>query len=179
MKRRLSALAALLTLLTGCGVSDTGPEPAGAVASGLERTGKREHFTRLYFIGVNGNQAVARRTDGPAGPAQAVRMLVEGPTEAERQRGLITQVPDMSADLRVSAREGVVDLHLPVVIASGDLGTMALSQLVCTAAHADLPGNVAPDDVEVRVYELSESDPFPVRCNRFNIAQPAGVSTKD
>ncbi|MFC7305805.1 hypothetical protein ACFQVC_16455 [Streptomyces monticola] len=163
-----------LLALTGCGgIDSTAPTAVGAPASGLQSPGTVAQHARLFFVGPYGNQMVSRPTDSAYGPQQALDLLVEGPTEAERERGLISQVPPMHGQLKASGAKGAVDLYVPYRIAEGGLDWTAVSQLACTAASAELPGDVPPPEVDVRMHEEGESQPWTVRCSRLNTAQPA------
>jgi hypothetical protein len=148
----------------GCGVGSTGPVPAGAPASGLQ-TGSGSHYARLYFVGPYGIQAVPREVDAPATPQRTVDLLLEGPDKAERARGLITEVPPVRGRLTVRAADGAVDVYLPVPVARMTGGGLGLSQIICTAANADVPGGKQPPDVDVRVHEAGYSTAWTVRCD--------------
>ncbi|MGW0534152.1 hypothetical protein [Streptomyces sp. NPDC003032] len=182
MKRLLLSLSALLTLVlavSGCGVSATGPVPAGAAATGAVRPGTRAYDARLDFLGPWGMQFVSRRSGTPVGPQQAVDLLLAGPTDAERERGLASLVPEeLRGRVTALPARGAVDLHLPVVIAQ--LDHTAVSQLACTAANADaIPGGKTPADVLVRVHEpdldgeSKGKGTWDLRCDGTGNAYPA------
>lgn len=162
------ALAAGFTALTaaGCGISPAGPVSAGAPASGIQRPGTEARDVQLYFAGPYGLRAVNRPTDRPLGPQQALDLLLEGPTSAERERGLVTQVPSMAGRLTATPADGAVDLYVPLTVSSGDLDVTAVAQLACTAAHAHVPGNRPASQVDIRINEhLAPSQtPWTVRC---------------
>ncbi|EPD91477.1 GerMN domain-containing protein [Streptomyces albus] len=176
MRRRV-LLAALVPplvagLLTGCGVSTTGPEAAGAPASGLASPGSELHHARLYFVGPHGSQVVSRRTPAALGPQAALDLLLDGPTRAERARGLHSVLPPMNGGLTARpAGRGKVSVDLPYEIA--DMELAAVGQIACTAADAELPGDVPPDEVDVDLYELGEREPFTVHCNSKGNVVPA------
>lgn len=166
MKRRLLLLAAVLSALSaGCGVGSTGPVPAGAPASGLQAdSGTR--YAHLYFVGPYGIQSVSRKVEGPAPPQQALDLLLKGPDKAERARGLITEVPPLHGRLTARAANGAVDLYLPDPVAKMTRGgALGLSQIICTAANAQVPGDKQPPDVNVSVHEQGFSGAWTVRCN--------------
>ncbi|MEU7578649.1 hypothetical protein AB0B50_13690 [Streptomyces sp. NPDC041068] len=174
MRRPLLPLAFLLLALTGCGISATGPERAGAAATGAVPPGTRAYDARLDFLGPWGMQFVSRRSESPVGPQQAVDLLLAGPTTAERERGLATLVPETLRG-RVTAlpARGAVDLHIPVTVPQ--LEHTAVSQLACTAANAaEIPGGKAPADVVVRVHEPGSDDTWNLRCDASGNAYPAG-----
>ncbi|MGW2226860.1 hypothetical protein [Streptomyces formicae] len=171
--RRILVLALLLSAaVTGCGISATGPQQAGAPASGIQRPGTSAEYARLYFVGPYGLRSASRPTDRPLGPQQALDLLLEGPTGAERERGLISEVPPMHGRLSATAATDAVDVYLPLTIR--DLQVAAVSQLACTAAHADVPGSGPPTEVKVRFHEnLGGSDsPWTVRCDASGNALP-------
>ncbi|MEU6991080.1 hypothetical protein ABZ953_10550 [Streptomyces sp. NPDC046465] len=165
-------LVGLLFLAAGCGVTETGPEGAGTPASGIQRPGTHADYARLYFVGPYGLRAATRPTDRLLLPQQALGLLLEGPTDAERERGLISEVPSMNGRLTATATAGTVDIYLPVNVA--ELEVAAVSQLTCTAAHADVPGGRRPTDVDVRFHENLDRSPAPwtVRCDAAGNAHP-------
>ncbi|MFF5971054.1 hypothetical protein ACFY7C_05945 [Streptomyces sp. NPDC012769] len=165
------ALVVALTALTltACGITPTGPTPAGAPASGIQRPGTEARTARLYFAGPYGLRAVNRPTDRPLSPQQALDLLLEGPTPAERERGLITQVPPMAGQLTATTTSGAVDLYVPRTVSSGDLDVTAVAQLACTAAHAHVPGDRPAAQVDIRIHErltpsATPTTPWTVRC---------------
>lgn len=165
----LSALVALL--LTGCGISSTGPEGAGDPAVGANRSGAPTHDARLLFVGPYGLRYAARVAGSPVGPQEAVDLLLEGPTEAERRRGLVTLVPPMKGEVTATrAAPDRVELYLPVPVAR--LEQAAVSQLACTAAKAV---DLDQTKVLVRVHERDIAAPWDLRCDASGSAYPAEV----
>ncbi|MDQ0785108.1 hypothetical protein QFZ64_000605 [Streptomyces sp. B3I8] len=161
-----------VAVLTGCGVQDTGPLAAGAPARG-RRTTDGEGLLRVYFLTANGSWPVARPApDGATGPQPALDALLDGPTRAERGRGLRTAVPTGTHVVRARASTGAVDLYLPWVVA--ELDRAAVDQLVCTAAAAPgIPGGRDPADVTVRVHESGiAGNAWSVRCDENGAAAP-------
>lgn len=177
----LPAVAALLLLgatATGCGISGTGPVHAGAPASGIRQPGTEAHYARLYFAGPYGIRATNRPADRPVTPQQALDLLLAGPTSAERDRGLVSQVPDRFGAFRATTEPGAVDVHLPVSVASLDV--TAISQIVCTAAHADVPGGRPATEVDIRIHEnVAASGVWTVRCGPNDTALPVTGSRDD
>ncbi|MFJ4473837.1 hypothetical protein [Streptomyces xanthochromogenes] len=167
MRRRLVSLGAVLTAaLAGCGVGTAGPAPAGPPASGLRAPGSVQYNAQVYFVGPYGVRAVTRRVSHPASPQQALDLLLKGPDAAERARGLITEVPSMPGRPIATAEAGAVDLYLPVSVAGmTDGGGLGVTQLVCTAANAVVPGGKQPPAVDVRVHEPGIPGTWTVRCN--------------
>ncbi|MFG2000618.1 hypothetical protein ACGFNU_15890 [Spirillospora sp. NPDC048911] len=166
MKHQLAWLAALSAALSaGCGVGSTGPVPAGAPASGLQ-AGSLSHDAHLYFVGPYGLQAVTRELDASATPQETLDLLLKGPDTAERARGLITEVPRLHGRLTARAADGAVDLYLPMPVSNmNGGGGLGLSQIICTAANAEVPGGKPPPEVNVRVHEPGYSTIWIVRCN--------------
>ncbi|MFJ5680914.1 GerMN domain-containing protein [Streptomyces sp. NPDC093097] len=156
----------LIATVTGCSIGPTHPVHAGPPASGIQQPGTEAHFARLYFAGPTGIRAVSRPTDRPLSPQQALDLLLEGPTPAERQRGLISQVPPMAGQLTATATDGAVDVSVPQKVSTGDLGVTAVSQIACTAAHADIRGNKPPTQIDIRIHEgpIRPQTPWTVRC---------------
>ncbi|MFF8605761.1 hypothetical protein ACF06X_07465 [Streptomyces sp. NPDC015346] len=171
-----AVLAAAIAVLTaaGCGITPTGPTPAGAPASGIQQPGTEARRVQLYFAGPYGLRAVNRPTDRPLSPQQALDLLLEGPTPAERERGLITRVPPMAGQLTATTTEGAVDLYVPRTVSSGDLDVTAVAQLACTAAHAQVPGDRPASQVDIRIHEnLAPSQtPWTVRCGPNGTVTP-------
>ncbi|MFJ3903043.1 hypothetical protein [Streptomyces sp. NPDC090025] len=167
-----AALGALLSLaaLAGCGISTTGPVSAGAPAVGANRPGTAIDDAHLLFVGPYGLRYAARTVSPSAGPQEAVDLLLEGPTAAERERGLVTLVPARLKGAVTAARTGEhqVDLHLPVSVAR--LEQAAVSQLACTAAKAV---DVDQTKVLVRVREPEVAGVWPLRCDASGSAYPA------
>ncbi|MEW2343020.1 MULTISPECIES: GerMN domain-containing protein [Streptomyces] len=171
--RAAAGLLLAAALLTGCGVGDTGPLAAGAPAKG-RRTTDGEGRLRVYFLTRHGSWPVTRPApEGTAGPQAALDALLDGPTRAERGRGLRTAVPRGAHVVRARASAGAVDLNLPWVVA--ELDRAAVNQLVCTAAAAPgVPGGREPADVTVRVHESGISgEAWSVRCDENGAAAPA------
>ncbi|MEU3370629.1 hypothetical protein ABZ734_09140 [Streptomyces sp. NPDC006660] len=165
MRRHAVALtAALMAVGAGCGVGTSGPVPAGPPASGLRAPGSVRSYAQVYFVGPYGVQAVARRVTPPAGPQQALDLLLAGPDAAERARGLITEVPPMPGRPTATAGSGAVDLYLPVPVARMNGGGLGVTQLVCTVANAVVPGGKQPSAVDVRVHEAATPGIWTVRC---------------
>lgn len=170
-----AALTALLAATAaGCGIGPGGPAPAGAPASGIQRSGSGLPSARLYFASPYGIRAVVRPMDRSPGPQQALDLLLKGPTPAERERGLTSQVPPAEGQLTATAGNGAVDVFVPFAVSTGDLDVTAISQLACTAAHAEVPGGLPATRVDVRIHEnLSHSDnPWTVRCGAHGHVTP-------
>ncbi|WP_225882061.1 hypothetical protein [Streptomyces aureocirculatus] len=172
----LAVCVLLLGAVTGCGISPSGPVRAGAPASGVQKPGTDRHYVRLYFAGPYGIRAVSRPADEALGPQRALELLLKGPTRAERERGLVSQVPPMGGELTAAVSEGAVDVSVPVAVNTGELDVTAVSQIACTAAHARVPGGRAATEVDIRIHEnnIRSERPWTIRCNRNGNAVPAG-----
>lgn len=173
LPRRWLLILVMLVVATGCGVGTTAPQKAGAPASGIQRPGTRADHARLYFVGPYGLRATTRPTDRPLLPQQALDLLLEGPTDAERERGLISEVPPMNGRLTATAAAaGTVDIYLPVNVA--ELQIAAVSQLACTAAHSQVLGDKPPTAVDIRFHENLGRSPAPwtVRCDADGNVHP-------
>ncbi|MFF3488976.1 hypothetical protein ACFYXC_37865 [Streptomyces sp. NPDC002701] len=169
-----TAVLLLTATAVGCGIGPTGSLDAGAPASGVPRPGTESRSVRLYFAGPYGIQSVPRPTDRPLSPQHALDLLQKGPTPAERQRGLINQVPPMGGQLTASATIDAVDVFVPASVSDGDLDVTAVSQIACTAAYAQVPGTKGPAQIDIRIHEnrVRSANPWTVRCGSNNNAVP-------
>ncbi|MFF8960624.1 GerMN domain-containing protein [Streptomyces sp. NPDC014894] len=163
---RACAAALLVAAAAGCGISATGPVRAGAPASGVPQPGTTDSSVRIYFADPYGVRAVTRPTDRPLDPQQALDLLLKGPTAAERERGLTTQIPSAVGRLTATTTTGTVDISIPLQVATGELDLTVISQIVCTAAHAQVPGDRPATQVHIRIHEssLGPEEPWTVRC---------------
>ncbi|MFJ7206573.1 hypothetical protein ACIQWR_23950 [Streptomyces sp. NPDC098789] len=165
--------------LSGCGISSTGPVRAGGPATGVPQRPGGIRSVELYFASPYGIRQASRPSNGTTTPQQALNLLLEGPTEGERARGLSNHVPLFPRQPSAFATDGGVDLYVPLSISTGELDNTALSQLVCTLAHAKTRKDIPPDRVVVSVYENSPVGPltkdpgFPVRCGPQYVVVPA------
>lgn len=166
--------ALVVALSAGCGVGSTGPAPAGGPATGL-RAGPGADYARLYFTGRYGIQAVTREVGAPVTPQQALDLLLKGPDTAERARGLGTDVPPGEGRPTAQAADGAVDLRLPVSVADTSGGGLGVSQIVCTAVNAEVPGGKEPTDVVARVYEPGYTTAWTVRCDASGNVVPVAA----
>ncbi|MGW7553385.1 hypothetical protein [Streptomyces rimosus] len=161
----------LTLLLTGCGISPTGYVQAGTPAQGIRQPGTATYTARIFFLSPLGIHAAARPADGPVGPQEALDLLVKGPTEAERARGLVSVVPPMPGRLTAVPANGAVSVYLPMAVAR--MEAAAVHQIACTAANAAIPGGRPATEVDVRMYEPgSGGKPWTVRCSSNGIALP-------
>jgi hypothetical protein len=129
----LSALVAVL-LVAGCGVRASGTIPGGPApkvsAAGIA----------LFFVS-GGNVSLVMRewTAALASPTDAVSLLAAGPNPTERAAGLTTEVSQKITSVEVDlADSNTVAIRIP--IAPGDLSSLAVEQLACTAIANLGPG---------------------------------------
>ncbi|MEV0277046.1 hypothetical protein AB0I22_11765 [Streptomyces sp. NPDC050610] len=141
-------VALLLVVVPGCGVESTGVIDVGQPASGAKRPGASEREAVLYFLSPMGLRPVRRPASGAVSAQQAVRLLMGGPDEAERRRGMQTEVPKMTG-VHVTTGKGRVGVQLPMDVR--ELSPVVRSQLVCTAADNDVPGGKPASEVKVEL----------------------------
>ncbi|MEU9222289.1 hypothetical protein AB0D47_37910 [Streptomyces sp. NPDC048376] len=160
---------------TGCGIGATGPVQAGAPASGVQWPGDGASTVRLYFAGPYGTRPVTRSTGGPLAPPAGTR-----PPPGEGHPGRARTGPDHPRGARGAGRltattgDGTVDVVVPVEVSSGELDVSAVNQLVCTAAHAEIPGGRPAGEVDVRIHEngTRSASPWTLRCGVGGNATP-------
>lgn len=88
MRRLGITIAALCTAVAGCGI-----QPTGVVSAGDPPKPSAPASTVVIYL-VSGTDLVqVRRAAVPGNPEFALDQLVAGPTPAERQSGITTQVP--------------------------------------------------------------------------------------
>ncbi|MFB7368406.1 hypothetical protein ACFC0D_00930 [Streptomyces sp. NPDC056222] len=153
---------ALLLALAGCGVQPSGVIQAGQPATGLTKG------LRLYFVSGSGRlEGVSRPHAEITELKAAVKLLAEGPTEAEQQRGLTSLATGFSYD--VTAKGARVTVRSPdATFAGSRRDDLVNGQLVCTLARAQslIDPSVRPDDVQVTL--AGNAKPLgPYRCSQF------------
>lgn len=129
--RLLVAGLVWLVALTGCGV-----QPSGVITGAAPPSGRVEDTTILYLVS-DGQLSPVRRPVGPLSEADTLALLAASPTDEERERGLTTAVPPAAAPFSVAtdpSGQMVVALSTP----ASELSTVAVAQIVCTAAAATL-----------------------------------------
>ncbi|MEO3858206.1 hypothetical protein [Acrocarpospora sp. B8E8] len=137
-RRVLAAGLISLVAVAGCGVRPSGvivggDPPAGGVAPTTTIT--------LYLVKNGRLNAVTRPGGPPLSPADTLALLAAGPTAREQAHGLTTDVPTDAGPFSVTAKptgDLVVNLSTP----AGELSTLAVEQIACTAA-ATAPGSPA------------------------------------
>ncbi|WP_431914709.1 hypothetical protein [Nonomuraea jabiensis] len=136
-RRVLAAGLVSLVAVGGCGVQPSdaipvGDPPSGGVAPPLKVT--------LYLV-KNGRLSVVTRPGFRLSQATTLALLAAGPTTRERSHGFTTDVPPEAGPFSVTAGPAgrlVVTLSTP----PAELSTLAVDQIVCTAA-AWVPGSPA------------------------------------
>ncbi|MFE5826669.1 GerMN domain-containing protein [Streptomyces erythrochromogenes] len=167
--------AALAT--SGCGtITPTGPVRAGGAAAVVREDRASDHNVQLYFASPYGIRQASRPSNGPMTAQQALNLLLEGPNPTERARGLGSYIPPMGQQAAAVAGKGGIDLYLPLSVRTGELDDTALSQLVCTLAHAQTVDNAPAEQVVVRIHEKESygaMEAFELRCGAQLMAVPA------
>lgn len=153
-RRALAALTlcgAFAWTLTACGIESTEVIEVGQPATGAKRPGMPVKEARLYFgFPGGGVLGVSRPAGDEVTAEEAIPLLLEGPNEAERMRGLYSEMPRLpKKDSRVDVvtSHGRVTIQMPVDPTR--ISPVARRQLVCTAAHNSVPGNLPADEVKV------------------------------
>lgn len=159
---RTAIALALAATLAGCGVQPTGVIAGGEPATGL--TGD----LRIYFVRDTQLQGVSR----PGTPLKelnvALKMVMEGPTKSELERGLTSVLPQEK--MYASGRRDRVTVSAPgISFADDERSRLAEGQLVCTLARAQSfleKKKLRPDDIQVTLE--GEGPPLgPYRCSQF------------
>ncbi|MGA4983655.1 hypothetical protein ACPB9I_16585 [Streptomyces cellulosae] len=142
MRRRLGA-AALLTMLTGCGVPTSDVIEAGAPASGIPGPAPTEAVAEpatapLFFLTEGELTAYPRPAGDAADLTSLIRLLLEGPNEKERATSATTDLPRLSEAPSVTLTDGAtITVSLPNT--STPVSRTALLQLTCTIHYAAMP----------------------------------------
>jgi spore germination protein GerM len=146
-RRTAAAIAAIAAtaLAAGCGLPTSGHiermDPR-TVPFGLLRTAPpgtpapaaRGPATDLYFVQGDRLVTAARRVVGDNIPAEAVRLLLDGPTTTEAARGLTSDVPAQTRliSLDLSGSVATVDLSSEFGTVGGSDQVLAVAQIVYT-----------------------------------------------
>ncbi|MFF7250981.1 hypothetical protein ACFZBU_44800 [Embleya sp. NPDC008237] len=164
MKLVTAVIAIVAFLVAGCGISTTKPHGVGPPARGVPQVGAVPDRARLFFVSLDGVQAVSRPADESLDPGRAVALLLEGPTEAERRQGFSTALTDVAGRVGVDTGDGRVTFTLP--FDAGRVPVEAIHQLTCTAANARVPGGRPVADVDIDFRELGKPGVWgPLHCN--------------
>lgn len=131
--KKLLVLAAVL-LVSACGVKPTGVVAAGPAPT-LRNPGNpgRDAEMVLYFV-LDGRAAPVTRpiVDG-RGAEAALSTLLDGPTEAERSDGYLTDLPRRAGSIGlVTGPPATITVSFPLKA----VGALGVNQLVCTAFAA-------------------------------------------
>ncbi|OKJ75034.1 hypothetical protein [Streptomyces sp. CB02460] len=148
--RLLSALLPVLLLATGCGIRATDVVEAGEPATVEVASGGRRSAL-VYFVSSSSASRLmpvvrtmsppesvdggAWTDNGLSGASAALYLLFQGPTRAERDSGLRSELPTgggLNAAIELSSVGVKVTIGMPVT----GLSEAARQQLVCTAAAA-------------------------------------------
>ncbi|MET8825602.1 hypothetical protein ABZX40_31590 [Streptomyces sp. NPDC004610] len=148
-----TALLAAATL-SACGVQPTGVldggDPAGGLTKGL----------RLYFVTQSGRLEAVSRPEIPvsADPDDllgVLKLLMGGPTPAERASGLTTLVESGRFQVSTGDRTVTLDIVAPDLDPDSPRDRNMTGQLVCSLARAsamaDPSGATRTDDIRVTV----------------------------
>lgn len=129
-------LVTLATCLASCGIRPT------EVIAGLEApTGPVENTSpSLFFVQSGGALAATSRPSGSLSGTDVVALLAQGPTEAERTRGLTTEVPVDAAPAFVDRVANGLDVTLSTDVSL--LSDVAVQQVVCTLLGIQAVGTV-------------------------------------
>ncbi|MEV4898361.1 hypothetical protein AB0K48_54420 [Nonomuraea sp. NPDC055795] len=165
---RMVAVMVAAATLAGCGITDTDAHPAGQLVRGsLTASGGR--LLRVYFVTPQGTWPVSRPALAGDRLPQAMKALWEGPTADERARGVVTHLPPAARPIQARTTKGGVELRLPWLVR--DMRSVAVSQMVCTAAAASDAGG----DPVIEVLEPGMGNaPWRVRCDENGTADPVG-----
>lgn len=128
--RRLVAGLVSLVALTGCGV-----QPSEVITGAAPPSGPVEPATTILYLLSNDQLSPVRRPGGPLSPADTLALLAAGPTDDERAQGFTTAVPPAAAPFSLAAAPSG-RLEVTLSTPASDLSTVAIAQIVCTAAAA-------------------------------------------
>ncbi|MFD4941336.1 hypothetical protein ACFVYE_04810 [Streptomyces sp. NPDC058239] len=149
--RRVRAFGALLSLVllgTGCGIRATDVVEVGDPATVDVPPGPQQGAL-LYFVSSSSAnrlmpvvRVVELTPEGDSsgagdvwrGSDKAVAMLFDGPTRAEIDAGLRTELPDIRAVLSLTLGPDGVSVRVNTAVTK--LSEVARQQLICTAAQA-------------------------------------------
>ncbi|KAB8187022.1 GerMN domain-containing protein [Microbispora catharanthi] len=129
-RRVLAAGLVSLVAVAGCGVQPSDAIPAGDPPSGAVA---RTTTITLYLVKNGRLSAVTRLSGRPLSPADTLALLAAGPAGEEQAHGLTTDVPPEAGPFSVTA-EPTGHLVVTLSTAARDLSTLAVEQIVCTAA---------------------------------------------
>lgn len=166
LRRTALLLLPALCALTSCGIPATGVVQAGGPAVGIVPK------TRVYFVRDGRLVPVPRETDAPGDVDSAVELLLLGPSDAERNKRMRTDLPpgvlnlagvppatgDPSAAPQgdsapgratVTERDGEITVQLTSL--NDGLGDLAADQVICTAVAAQRVADPGAEPAPVSV----------------------------
>lgn len=134
-RRVLAAGLVSLAAVAGCGVRPSDVIQAGDPPSG--RVAPTTTIT-LYLVKNGRISAVARPGGRRMFLADTLTLLADGPTTREQAHGFTTDIPPEAGPFSVTADPAG---HVAVTLSTpaGELSTLAVQQIVCTAAAATAP----------------------------------------
>ena len=148
MKTRLALLGCAL-LLAGCGSGDAGAAgqatttevltetaaPTGPTTTRPTDTATEQQRLLVYFMRGEQVGAAARLVpETPVVGAEAVRALLEGPSEVETEAGLTTAIPAGTRLLDLEITDRVATVNLSEEFASGG-GSLSIQARVAQVVH--------------------------------------------
>ncbi len=145
MRRALAAAVALL-LATGCGIGAEEepralPGTASASSSSPAPAPTGSQAVPVFLADADGLVEVERSLPPAPGPEVLLLAVLEGPTVAERARGLRSVVPPEATTSAAAPADGVVTVQLPEVDPIDDAGTndelLGYAQIVLTLDASD------------------------------------------
>lgn len=164
MRGLVVVASALLAASCGVGLGASDPGPGGSPATVATSPASSARGTSIYLTTSRGLWTVWRQRVPASDVQTSLDLLLEGPTGAERSRGITTAIPPDFGSLTATARTGRVDVALPSTFSRID--SQAILQIACTvAASPGVPGNVAPDQVVVDMHEPGDTQGAQMRCN--------------
>lgn len=159
----------MLGTLAGCGIEPTDVVEVGLPATGVKRPGALVEDTVLYFAVQPGGGVlpVHRPAGGEVTAEEAVQLLMKGSNDAERMRGLYSELPRDVRAMEVDTERGKVRIRLSADPAR--LSPLARTQVVCTAVHNAVPGDLPPEEVKV---DLSGTSGKPMPDQTCRVKDP-------
>lgn len=125
----------LLVVATGCGIRPTDPIPGLEAPSGpVENTSPA-----LYWVS-EGKVIAVNRPQGSLSGYDVVALLAQGPTNAEQNRGLTTEVPFDAAPATIDRVANGLDVSISTDVSL--LSNAAVQQIVCTLLGIRAVGTV-------------------------------------
>lgn len=172
--------AAVLLTSTACGIGTSAPMPAGspAIMGNTDVPESADRETRIYLTTSRGPWPVWRHLTPGADVQTSMDLLLDGPTEAERDRGVTTAVPQGFARIVATVSADRVDIEVPTRLADTDV--RIADQIVCTAASAPgIPGDATPGEVLVVLHEPGDRKGVRTQCDANGDLQIAPSSTDE